>query len=185
LTFVLMTQTELIADLKSRTSELIKQAEAFKQLPAELLNQESSSTSWSVLECLEHLNLYGDFYLPEIESCIIAREKIKQDLNFKSGYFGEKTVQDMLPKNDKVKKMSTFKDKNPINSDLSIATIDRFIKQQEGMLRLLDLASSVHLEKVKTKITLPLIKCKLGTTFRFVIYHNQRHLWQANNLPKN
>jgi len=180
-----MKQTELIADLKARTSELIKQAEAFKQLPTERLNQKSSSTSWSVLECLEHLNLYGDFYLPEIESCIIDGEKINQDPNFKSGWFGERTVQDMLPKNDKVKKMNTFKDKNPLNSDLSIATIDRFIKQQEGILRLLDLASSVHLEKVKTKITLPLIKFKLGTTFRFVIYHNQRHLWQANNLLKN
>jgi len=180
-----MKQTELIADLKARTSELIKQAEAFKQLPTERLNQKSSSTSWSVLECLEHLNLYGDFYLPEIESCIIDGEKINQDPNFKSGWFGERTVQDMLPKNDKLKKMNTFKDKNPLNSDLSIATIDRFIKQQEGILRLLDLASSVHLEKVKTKITLPLIKFKLGTTFRFVIYHNQRHLWQANNLLKN
>ncbi len=185
MTFAFMKQTELIADLKARTSELIKQAEAFKQLPTERLNQKSSSTSWSVLECLEHLNLYGDFYLPEIESCIIDGEKINQDPNFKSGWFGERTVQDMLPKNDKVKKMNTFKDKNPLNSDLSIATIDRFIKQQEGILRLLDLASSVHLEKVKTKITLPLIKFKLGTTFRFVIYHNQRHLWQANNLLKN
>jgi len=185
LTFAFMKQTELIADLKARTSELIKQAEAFKQLPTERLNQKSSSTSWSVLECLEHLNLYGDFYLPEIESCIIDGEKINQDPNFKSGWFGERTVQDMLPKNDKLKKMNTFKDKNPLNSDLSIATIDRFIKQQEGILRLLDLASSVHLEKVKTKITLPLIKFKLGTTFRFVIYHNQRHLWQANNLLKN
>lgn len=185
MTFAFMKQTELIADLKARTSELIKQAEAFKQLPTERLNQKSSSTSWSVLECLEHLNLYGDFYLPEIESCIIDGEKINQDPNFKSGWFGERTVQDMLPKNDKLKKMNTFKDKNPLNSDLSIATIDRFIKQQEGILRLLDLASSVHLEKVKTKITLPLIKFKLGTTFRFVIYHNQRHLWQANNLLKN
>ena len=185
MTFAFMKQTELIADLKARTSELIKQAEAFKQLPTERLNQKSSSTSWSVLECLEHLNLYGDFYLPEIESCIIDGEKINQDPIFKSGWFGERTVQDMLPKNDKVKKMNTFKDKNPLNSDLSIATIDRFIKQQEGILRLLDLASSVHLEKVKTKITLPLIKFKLGTTFRFVIYHNQRHLWQANNLLKN
>jgi len=179
-----MKQIELIADLKARTSELIKEAEAFKQLPAERLNQKSSSTSWSVLECLEHLNLYGDFYSPEIESCIIDGEKINQDPNFKSGWFGEKTVQDMLPKNDKVIKMSTFKDKNCLNSDLSIATIDRFIKQQEGMIRLLDLASSVHLEKVKTKITLPLIKFKLGTTFRFVIYHNQRHIWQANNMQE-
>ena len=106
LTFAFMKQTELIADLKARTSELIKQAEAFKQLPAERLNQKSSSTSWSVLECLEHLNLYGDFYLPEIESCIIDGEKINQDPNFKSGWFGEKTVQDMLPKNERVLKES-------------------------------------------------------------------------------
>lgn len=177
-----MKQSELIADLKARTRQLINEAEDFKRLSVEQLNAKPSPTSWSVLECLEHLNLYGDFYLPEIEDCIISAKKIKDDPEFKSGWFGEKTVQDMLPKNGKVNKMNTFKNKNPLNSDLSIATIDRFIKQQEGLLRLLDLAASVHLEKVKTKITLPLIKFKLGTTFRFVIYHNQRHIWQARNI---
>ena len=70
-----MKQTELIAGLKSRNSELINQAEAFRQHPTEGLNQKSSSTSWSVLECLEHVNLYGDFYLPTIESSIIEGGK--------------------------------------------------------------------------------------------------------------
>jgi hypothetical protein len=177
-----MKQSELIADLRARTKHLVSEAEGFKRLSVEQLNAKPSPTSWSILECLEHLNLYGDFYLPEIEGRILSSQKIKGDPSFKSGWFGEKTVQDMLPKNGAVKKMNTFKNKNPINSNLSIATIDRFIKQQEGMLRLLDLSSSVHLEKVKTKITLPLIKFKLGTTFRFVIYHNQRHIWQAKNI---
>ena len=179
-----MKQSELIADLKSRTSNLIAEAEAFKKLSTEQLNAKPSPSSWSVLECIEHLNLYGDFYLPEIEGRILSSQKIKDDPSFKSGWFGEKTVQDMLPENGAVKKMNTFKNKNPLNSNLTVASIDRFIKQQEGMLRLLDLSSSVRLEKVKTKITLPLIKFKLGTTFRFVIYHNQRHIWQANNVLK-
>ena len=177
-----MKQSELIADLKARTHQLISEAEGFKRLSVEQLNAKPSPESWSVLECLEHLNLYGDFYLPEIEGRILSAQKVQGDPDFKSGWFGEKTVKDMLPKNGKVNKMNTFKTKNPLNSDLSEATIDRFIKQQQGMLRLLDLSASVHFEKVKTKITLPLIKFKLGTTFRFVIYHNQRHLWQARNI---
>lgn len=31
------------------------------------LNYRQHPASWNVLECLEHLNLYGNFYLPEIE----------------------------------------------------------------------------------------------------------------------
>lgn len=177
-----MKQSELIADLKARTSEMILQAETFKNLSDEQLNAKPSPAAWSVLECLEHLNLYGDFYLPEIEGRIIKAKKTKSDPNFKSGWFGEKTVQDMLPKNGAVRKMKTFKDKNPIHSSLNISVIDRFLKQQQGMLRLLDLAASVDMGNVKTKITLPLITFKLGTTFRFVVYHNQRHIWQANNV---
>lgn len=175
-----MKQSELIHDLSERTKRLIDRAEEFKHKDAALLNQRPEENAWSVLECLEHLNLYGDFYLPEIAHRIHTAEKIEGDPDFKSGWFGEKTVTGMLPKNDKVSKMRAFKNKTPNPSALSMVTIDRFIEQQKTMLRLLQEARSVSLKRVKTDITLPLIRFYLGTTLRFVIYHNQRHLWQAD-----
>lgn len=88
----------------------------------------------------------------------------------------------MLPK-EKLNKMKTFKDKNPIGSKLDKKTIERFISQQEQILNLLDKSREIDLNKTKTAISITnLIKLKIGDTFRVVIYHNERHLEQANKL---
>jgi hypothetical protein len=48
---------------------------------------------------------------------------------------------------------------------------------------LLDKAKNVSLGKTKTGISISkLIKLKLGDTFRFVIYHNIRHIEQAKRV---
>lgn len=178
-----MKQSELIRTLKAQTIDLIEKAEAFKTLPSEKLNFKSSPESWSVLQCIEHLNLYGDFYLPEVEKRILKAKTISHDPDFKSGWFGERTVSGMLPKENRIaNKMNTFKSKNPDASTLTVAVIDRFLRQQKRWLELLDQAQKVHMSKVKTNITLPLIKFKLGTTLRFVVNHHIRHFWQAQNV---
>ncbi len=81
--------------------------------------------------------------------------------------------------------MKTFKNMNPLNSQLDKKVIQEFITQQTEMLRLLDEARKISLNKTKTSITLSkAIKLKLGDTFRFVIHHNQRHLLQAERVLK-
>lgn len=180
-----MKQDDLINDLIERTEALKKQAEILRSENENTLNARPQEGTWSILECLEHLNLYGDFYLPELEHRILnGRPRGKRE-RFKSGWFGEYTVTSMLPKKDKLAyKMNAFKNMTPKPSELSIATIDRFIKQQETMLRLLEKARNVDIQRTLTRITLPYMKFYMGTTFRFVIYHNERHLWQAQRAIK-
>jgi len=58
--------------------------------------------------------------------------------------------------------------------------LTEFIAQQKQMIQLLNDAENVNLNKVKTSISISkFIKLKLGDTFRFVIYHNLRHIEQA------
>ena len=59
----------------------------------------------------------------------------------------------MLPK-EKLNKMKTFKDKNPIGSELDKKTIERFITQQEQILNLLDKSKEIDLNKTKTAISI-------------------------------
>ncbi|WP_300355482.1 DinB family protein [Fluviicola sp.] len=188
-------QTEvLLVDLTNRTKQLIREAEAFKDLAEQTLNYKQDPESWSVLECLEHLNLYGRFYLPEIakriseqsssSSLSIPLQRGKNESVFKSGWLGNYFANSMLPK-EKLNKMKTFKNMNPLNSKLDKQVIEEFIGQQNEMLRLLEEARKVNLNKTKTAISISkLIKLKLGDTFRFVIYHNQRHMVQALRIKK-
>lgn len=174
---------KLIQDLIEITQKNINQVEQLNTISIKKLNWKSDSDSWSILECLEHLNLYGDFYIPEIDKKIES-SKIPAVENFKSGFLGNYFANSMLPK-EKLNKMKTFKDKDPIGSALDSRTIERFLSQQQQLLKLLDKSRKVNLNKTKTAISISTwITLKLGDTFRVVIYHNQRHLVQVNRILK-
>ncbi len=170
---------QLIDDLRQLTLRNIAEAEKFLSAEYELLNWKSDETSWSVLECLEHLNRYGDFYLPELRRRMDESKHKTASVWFKSGLLGNYFAKMMLPK-EKLNKMKTFKPMNPIGSKLDISVLNKFIEQQETLLDLLEKAGQIDLSKTKTSISISnLIKLRIGDTFRFVIYHNQRHLVQC------
>src|SRR5690606_11451479 len=123
----------------------------------------------------EHLNFYGDFYLPEIERRINSGRH-PSDPQFKAGFLGNYFAKMMLS-DEKMKPMKTLNSTNPNGSKLGKATIEKFISQQKKMLALLDAARRVSLNKTKASISIaPILKLKLGDTFRVVIYHNERHI---------
>lgn len=168
---------ELIV-LTQQNSSLVQK---WKELPETLLNARNTEQSWSLLECIEHLNLYGNYYLPEIEHAIKSHRNTP-DVVFKSGVLGNYFANSMKPKT-RLNKMKTFKDKDPIGSQLNISTLDHFLQQQLTLLSLLEEARMNNLNTTKTGISISKwIRLKLGDTFRFVIYHNERHILQAANV---
>lgn len=179
-----ISQEELIDDLVNRTHKILNEAEELNQLPNEILYWRASSEKWGVLECLEHLNRYGHFYLPEIEQRLKSAKPANSNRIFKSGLWGNYFAKVMLPK-EKLNTMNAFKNMNPIHSKLERNVIDEFIQQQKKMLSLLEACRKVDLSKTKTAISISkLIKLKLGDTLRVVIYHNQRHMVQVENVLK-
>ncbi|PTT36536.1 hypothetical protein DBR28_10910 [Chryseobacterium sp. HMWF028] len=172
---------ELVHELKERTRLHLEYAQTLTLKTEEELNFRASKDSWSTLECLEHLNRYGDFYIPEINRNISSAGKSSQSY-FKSGILGNYFAKSMLPK-EKLNKMKTLKTMNPIHSQLNKAVVDTFIKQQEKMLELLEESQYIDLEKTKTSISISkLIKLKMGDTLRFVVYHNERHIGQIKRI---
>jgi hypothetical protein len=176
--------SQLLNELQTLTQDHIQYAEKLWEQPDEKLNSRVSNDSWSVLECLEHLNRYADFYIPEISKRISSSETSSTSV-FKPGILGNYFAQSMLPK-EKLNKMKTFKNMNPINSQLDKNVVKEFIKQQNQLIELLQKANHINLNKVKTSISISkLINLRLGDTFRFVIYHNKRHLQQAERVLMN
>lgn len=173
-----MTSEALITDLIDRTKDILNRVQQFKDLNTQQLNQKPNADAWSILECIEHLNRYGDFYIPEIKGAI-ASAKHAQSPDFKSSMLGEYFAKSMLPK-EKLNKMKTFKNMNPAGSNLTAAVLETFIQQQQQILNLLNAARKVSLVKTKTGISITKwIRLRLGDTFRVVIYHNLRHVEQA------
>lgn len=176
-----MQSEQLIQALVEQTRQTINQVEQLKNLDKDTLTWKANPTSWSILECLEHLNLYGEFYLPQIENKI-KNATTKNETEFKSGFLGNYFANSMLPK-EKLNKMKTFKDKNPLNAKLDKSVIDNFVGQQVKLLNLLTQSRNVSLNKVKIQTSISsLIKLKLGDTFQFFINHIIRHLKQIERI---
>lgn len=177
----MMQSENLRQTLSAQTSQLIRQAEILKTFDLPALSWKENETSWNILECLEHLNLYGDFYLPAIESAI-KNTHTTAEIEFKKGLLGDYFAKSMLPK-AKLNRMKTFKDKNPLNARLDKTVIDKFISQQITLLDLLQQSGKVSLNKIKIPISISaLLKLRLGDTFRFYINHMIRHLQQIENI---
>lgn len=176
-----MNSKDLIEELAKITQENLDVAQTFMNMPIEKLQKKGSPTSWNALECIEHLNRYGDFYLPEIQKRLENANVVKSTI-FRTGFLGNYFAKSLMPKN-KTNKMKTFTKMDPLNSILNKTVLETFIVQQKEILKLLQKSENYDLSRIKTSISISKwIKLRLGDTFRVVIYHNLRHIEQAKRV---
>ena len=171
----------LLENLTAITQRNLAAGEAFLASENETLHQRPRPDAWNALECLAHLNHYGDYYLPEIRRQISTTKYRRPTEDYTSSWLGNKFAAGMKP-GPKTRKVSTFKSANPINFTPAPdrSTITEFIRQQHETLELLRLAAGVDLTKTKTGVSLTsLVKIRLCDTLRTVVYHNWRHVEQA------
>ncbi len=156
----------------------------YVNLSREELLKKPSPEKWSIGECLQHLVKYGDFYLTAMEESIVKYSgNHTPNTYFKTGYFGNKFANMLRYKKTGMKTM-----KSPKIESLSFVEVDNniiniFLEQQQQHLSILNKTKSLKMEKVKVPIALTnTIKTKIGDTLRFSIYHNQRHIIQAEKV---
>lgn len=176
-----MNANRLLEDLTQKTKTIILEIESLKEKEFLYLTWRKEKNSWNILECLEHLNLYGDFYLPVFKRAI-SESKTKNEKDFNSGWLGNYFAKSMLPR-ETLNYMKTFKDKNPLHEKLDKRVIEKFLKQQKQLLKYLEDAEKVSLNKVKVPISIAKwIKLKLGDALHFFVNHNLRHIEQIKKI---
>lgn len=174
---------ELIDSLQADVKQLLAAAEQMKGMDKIKLAYPLAEGKWTAVQALEHLNMYGRYYLPAIEKAISLNPGNKAAW-FNSGRMGDYFTNMMKPKNvfEVKNKMKTSKGYVPAASLQTEAVINEFVDQQNKLLQLLDRAREHNLNDIRIPITLSkLIKLKLGDTFRFLVAHEQRHMVQARN----
>lgn len=176
-----MKQKAVIEEIEGYVNSHLSFAKDLKALSKEQLHKKPENDGWNILQCIEHLNRYGDFYLAEIESKIKSAKPLLEEKSFKAGFWGKQFTKMMLPKKGMIK-MKTFADKNPDDNQLNAEVIDKFIEQQIRWLDILSFCEKIDLNKNSCRLTLPLLKMDMGSTLQFVIYHNERHVVQAKRL---
>ena len=173
----------LLQDLKNKTEKHIETCKDFLALSDEKLRFRKTESSWNILECIEHLKKYADYYYPLMETNI-QKSNTHSKETFSTGSLGNYFANSMLV-TKKTKKMKTPKDKNPLGENLTKESILIFIEQQKLLLQILETSEKIDIGKIKIPISIaPFVKIKLGDTLRFIVYHNERHIVQAQNILK-
>ncbi|NMM48690.1 DinB family protein [Marinigracilibium pacificum] len=175
---MILSYSEINQDLIHRTELCLDFARSIRNYSSEKLNHRPGDTSWSALECIEHLNRYSEFYLPVFMKELSLPSKVSKN-QFSPGWLGEKFADSVKPLSEGASKMPTFKSKNPIHEELDPTVIDEFTTDLNAFLNTIKKGfSGVNLDK-KVSTTLPVIKLKLGDALRVYAFHNHRHIEQA------
>ena len=172
---------QLIAD----TAQVKTDAQSFFELEDALLRQRPQPDRWSVLECIEHLNIADSHYLMQFDEKL-GRAKRSEIREFEPGVLGRYFVNMIKPKADGTipYRMKTFAKFRP-EVDVHYDTKSRFLADQDKLISMLESAKTLDLNKNKiTSAIGSLITFRLGDAFRFLIGHNQRHIVQAQNVLK-
>ncbi|TAF34501.1 MAG: DinB family protein [Cytophagales bacterium] len=147
------------------------------------LNHKAYPQSWSALECLEHLNRYARYYLPELRRTITESTFLETDhIQVKHGFLGNyftKTVSETNPKS----KNKTLKHLNPVLtgvSPLDYTSLDEFCTHQEEFLKLLQQAATKDINAKTVRVEfIKWLKIRISDALVFVIKHQTRHIHQA------
>ncbi len=176
-------QSQLIQNLSLQIESQLSFINKLMKLSVDILNYRQSTGRWTILENIEHLNRYGDFYIPEFKRVLaLSKREINSDEIYKSGWLGNYFANMMLPDSSK---QNTFKSMNPIEDDLTKDVQTKHLQQLNQIKDILGQSKTKNLSKMKCNISISKwIKLRFGDTLRVVIYHQNRHHHQINDILK-
>jgi uncharacterized damage-inducible protein DinB len=178
-----MTTPTFLAALQAKVAELRTTVQAeFAPLDPALLNQRLAPTSWSILECLAHLNAYSRYYNAAFAQALAQPGKAAAETTEVTySWLGRKSVVMMHPTN--LKKQQALKRLNPLGSHLGPEVLAEFDQHQARLLDLLVQAERADLNRSAVPVEFfRLLKLRLGEALEFVVVHQQRHVQQAQRV---
>jgi len=153
----------------------------FRPLSPDVLNRRPSPGRWSVGQCLEHLNIVGGHYLPEIAARInkAMAQGSKPAATAKHGFVGRRFIEAMRTPAGQ-RRFSSPERYAPTGTRLPRTVTEVFSRQLDELLRLVLLARQVNANAVRIPNPLiPLLSFRLTDQLEFLVVHIQRHVAQA------
>ena len=168
----------LLDDLTRTTDAHLATARArFLPLSAEVLLQRPAPESWSAAECFDHLVRTNVHYLHHIEHALASAPPAPE--TYRTGFVGHRMAESMRPEQID-RKVKTFLQLVPDRAKLdAAAAIYAYIDGARRLQDLLERGRRADLGRVRIPSLLPLIRLRLGDALRLIVYHDGRHLLQA------
>lgn len=174
-----------IADSIRRTFSLYHGEIA--DLDQKTLLQKPAEESWSIIECLEHMNLAHKAYIKQMDDVLSKAGNSDAKKTHKSGWIARRSIRMMQPGNNrKIRwKMKTMSGMEPALSALRASEVlAEFTRQIQRMEEIAEQAQDIDISRPRIKTALGPLTFNFGDALAFIAAHAERHMVQACNTKK-
>lgn len=150
-------------------------------LTEEELNWQPTPGSWSVGQCIEHLCITNEAYLPAISDVLVDRPDSPVE-QITPGWFGGWFLRKFVVPSPQTKKVSAPRKITPAKR-VSLSVLDRFLASNQSCCELIRRAGAKDVNRIR--FWNPFVKgvrFTVGTGLEIVAAHERRHLLQAERV---
>ena len=156
-----------------------------ESIPPDLLGRRPDANSWSIAECIAHLTLTTDAYLPAIREALDEgrqRRVLQSRAGFRMGFAARMLAWWLEPP-------YRLKSRTPAAFVPSVenpaSALPDFLERQQQLSTLLAGADGLALDRLA--ISSPFarrMRYNVYAAFRLIAVHERRHLWQAEQVRR-
>jgi DinB superfamily len=178
--------SEISAVLPAWPVRLITELDAADQSAKELvagltpeqLNQQPAPGAWSVGQCLEHLCIASELYVPAMAASLEGRSTSAVE-EIAPGWFARWFIRSYIEPSPQSKRASAPKKIVPA-ARVEPSVLDRFLRSNQAARELIRHAGDYDVNHIRFKNPfLPGVRFTVGTGFQIIARHERRHLLQA------
>jgi hypothetical protein len=150
-------------------------------LTEEQLNWQPAPGAWSVGQCLEHLCITNEAYLPRMTSALqgVPNSLVEQ---ITLGAFGRWFIRNFIEPSPKSKRVSAPRKIRP-GTRVGVSVIERFLSGNKACRELIVAARGKNVNRIRFWNPLvPGLRFTVGTGLEIISGHERRHLLQAERV---
>ena len=154
-----------------------------KGLGVEQLNWQQTPGTWSIGQCLEHLNKVNEVYLVPIEAALEGNPLAPVE-EIRLGMFSRWFIRNYIAPNPAGSRSRAPKKIEPA-SGVQPDILDRFLRSNERARELVRRAGAYNVNSIRfVNPFIPLLRFTVGTGLEIISQHESRHLLQAEGVKK-
>jgi hypothetical protein len=181
----MVTSDKMITGLLDEAEEISRVVkEKFSILTFVKLNYRTEKYAWSAAECLDHLIVTNNHYIPLIEKSLEKNFQSNGSSEFKNTFAGKLLLSSTNP--DNLKKRKTPRIFRPEVRLYTKDVVKTFLQQHKHIKQLI--VKSQHKDICSIRVHSPVtrfLRFNLGECFQIILQHDWRHINQAGRILDN
>ena len=151
-------------------------------LKPEQLNWQPRPDAWSVGQCLEHLCITNEQYVPAISGSLEGRPAAVREIT--PGWFGRWFIKSFIEPSPQTKRARAPKKIVP-GSQVELSVLERFLGSNQALREAIRHARNYDVNRIRFRNPfLPLLHFTVGTGLEIISGHERRHLLQAERVKQ-